>query len=408
MIRDKAGLLLLFLMPMVLVVVMTGIQDGAFNNTGPKSLPLILLDEDHDSIGNTIINELQHSDLFELTLAENMDEKGVEDAVKKGDYLVGVVIPKNATETIHKNVQISVSAAFAGIDSKSIAHKFDSVAITIFVDPTANPTFQETLLCNVREASANVENKYVFSEISNEVKNRSMVPLGDFNLSTQKGITIKEKIADTEKDTQVSVNVAQHNVPAWTLFAIFFIVVSLSGNIIKEREDGSFLRLMSMPCSYFNYLASKVLIYLSVCILQFLLIVAMGLWLFPLIGLPTFCTEGRLLELLLVVICSAFTAIGFGILISTFATTHQQAAVFGSVSVVILAAIGGIWVPTFLMPHTLELLSHISPLNWGIDAFYDILLRNSSFFSVLFKCLYLLLFAIVCISISLFYKKLRI
>lgn len=408
MIRDKTGLLLLFLMPMVLVLVMTGMQEGVVNNSTQKSFSLILLDEDQDSIGSTIVSELQNSDIFNLTLATEMTEQEVQQAVKKGDFLVGVVIPKDATKTIRRNVQISVAAAFAGIDSKNVAHKFDSVDITIFIDPTTSPTFQATLMSNVREASSIVENKYIFNEISKEIKQRSMIPLGDFNLSTQKGISIKEKISDCEKDTKINLNVAQHNVPAWTLFAIFFIVVSLSGNIIKEREDGSFSRLMSMPCSYTNYLLSKVLIYLCVCILQFLFIVAMGLWLFPLINMPTFCTEGRFFELLFVVVCAAFTAIGFGILISTFATTHQQAAIFGSVSVVILAAIGGIWVPIFLMPNSIELLSNISPLNWGINAFYDILLRNAPFATVLVKCLYLLIFSTVCFSISIHYQKEKI
>lgn len=408
MIRDKTGLLLLFLMPMVLVMLMTGMQEGVVNNQKQKSFPLILLDEDKDGIGSTVTSELQNSDIFNLTIASDMTEQEVQQAVQKGDYLVGVIIPKDATATIRKNIQISVAAAFAGIDSKSITHKFDSVDITILVDPTASPTFQATLMSNVREASSKVENKYIFNEISREIKQRSLIPLGDFNLSAQKGITIKEKIADSEKDTKIDLNVAQHNVPAWTLFAIFFIVISFSGNIIKEREDGSFSRLMTMPCSYHNYLLSKILIYLSVCILQFLLIVAMGLWLFPVIGMPTFCTEGRFLELLFVAVCAAFAAIGFGTLISTFATTHQQAAIFGSVSVVILAAIGGIWVPLFLMPDTLVLLSQISPMNWGLSAFYDILLRNAPFSTVLCKCLYLMIFSVVCFCISLYYKKVKI
>jgi ABC-2 type transport system permease protein len=40
---------------------------------------------------------------------------------------------------------------------------------------------------------------------------------------------------------------AQQNVPAWALFGMFFIVVPLSGSLIRERQTGSLLRLMTMP-----------------------------------------------------------------------------------------------------------------------------------------------------------------
>jgi ABC-2 type transport system permease protein len=119
------------------------------------------------------------------------------------------------------------------------------------------------------------------------------------------------------------------------------------GSIIKEREDGSFNRLMTMPCSYSTYMSSKMTLYLFVCIIQFLLVLAMGIWGFPLIGLESFVIEGYFLRLLFVVIFASLAAIGYGTAISAFATTQQQAAIFGSVSVVILSAIGGIWVPVF-------------------------------------------------------------
>ncbi|MDR3266392.1 MAG: ABC transporter permease, partial [Tannerella sp.] len=57
--------------------------------------------------------------------------------------------------------------------------------------------------------------------------------------------------------------------------------------------------------------------------------------------------------------------------------------VFGAVSVVILAAIGGVWIPTFLMPRFMQIISYISPLNWGLNGFNDIFVRNAGFIEVL-------------------------
>jgi len=44
--------------------------------------------------------------------------------------------------------------------------------------------------------------------------------------------------------------------------------------------------------------------------------------------------------------------------------------------VIILAAIGGIWVRVFMMPNLMQAASIVSPLNWSLDGFYNILLRG--------------------------------
>ena len=82
-------------------------------------------------------------------------------------------------------------------------------------------------------------------------------------------------------------NASQHNVPAWTIFAMFFIVVSLGSSVVREKNSGSFLRLKTLPASYLNALFSKQIVYVLVTFLQAAVIFAVGNLLFPHIGLPT-------------------------------------------------------------------------------------------------------------------------
>ncbi|MBK6284876.1 MAG: hypothetical protein IPF54_21570 [Draconibacterium sp.] len=56
----------------------------------------------------------------------------------------------------------------------------------------------------------------------------------------------------------------RHNVPAHDTFCHVFIVMSLAGNMIEEREDGSFTRLSFMPFPMYLYLFAKVITYLIV------------------------------------------------------------------------------------------------------------------------------------------------
>lgn len=405
LIRDKAGLVFLFVMPLVLVLVMTGMQEGALESATSKSISLLILDSDRNEIGSTVVAKLQEQDMFDVHLADSiMTENEVQQLVKKGTYLIGISIPADMTDKIEGNIQRSIAAAFAGLPASVAESKMDTVSIKVFLDPTINSTFRTTLMCHLREASNAIQNSFMFEKISDEVNDRAMLPMGEFSLSVSQPIGIEEVAYGDGNDMKNNFDATAHNVPAWTLFAIFFIVISLSGNIIKERQDGSFARLMTMPCPYSIYLLSKVIVYAMVCLVQFLMVLAMGKWLFPVIGLPVFEMHGTFFYCLVVVLCAALAAIGFGLLISAFATTHQQAAIFGAVSVVILSAIGGIWVPTFLMPKFLKALSVVSPLNWGIEAFYGLILRNGGFVSVLPQCLVLLAFGLVCFVISIVAK----
>ena len=72
---------------------------------------------------------------------------------------------------------------------------------------------------------------------------------------------------------------------------------------------------------------------------------------------------------------------------------------------IILAAIGGVWVPVFVMPKFMQLISNLSPMNWGLNGFYDVFLRNASFMEILPEISLLFLFFIITTIISILYNE---
>ena len=133
--------------------------------------------------------------------------------------------------------------------------------------------------------------------------------------------------------------------------------------------------------------------------------VAVGIYLFPYLDLPVLDISGKFILMSLVAIFSGLAAVGFGIVLGTIAKTQEQSAPFGATSVVILAAIGGVWVPVFAMPKIMQYVSHISPMNWGLNAFYDVILRNGNLLDILPELIYLFLFFIISTSIAILYDK---
>jgi len=73
-----------------------------------------------------------------------------------------------------------------------------------------------------------------------------------------------------------------------------------------------------------------------------------------------------------------FPAISLGFFIGTIFTTHSQATMFGSILIIILSAVGGIWIPIEVLPNWMQLLAKVSPLQWSLKLINDIMLRDLS------------------------------
>jgi ABC-2 type transport system permease protein len=105
----------------------------------------------------------------------------------------------------------------------------------------------------------------------------------------------------------------------------------------------------------------------------------------------------------LAMICSALSiaALGYAMLIAVVARTTEQATTLGGAGNIILAAIGGIMVPSFVMPAFMQELTRISPMSWGLEGFLDIFLRGGGVAQVWPEALALVLLGLVCLSTAL-------
>jgi len=400
LLRDVAGLCLMFLMPVALVFLMTFLQNDLIGKINETEISVLMLNMDNDTLGNSIERQISDSESFILTKTEENEEQ-LRLSVARGDYMIGIMIPEGISDSIRKNAKNAVLSGFKG----EKCEKTDSITIKILIDPTLKTSFRNTLMSTMKEYTAKTERDFLLQELTAELNARIPFMLGKIKLDgNQVDFDVQYAYKD---DNAVTPNATQHNVPAWTLFAIFFITLSLAVGLVNERKEGSFKRLLTMPCSYFQYLLSKSVVFLLVCLLQFALLFALGVYLFPHIGLPQLILGENAWLLLPMCVSSSLAAIGFGIFIGKITTDHQQTAVLAALSVVIFAAIGGIWVPVFAMPEIMKTISQISPLNWGLNGFYDILIRNGTFMDILPECLYSIGFAIICVGIALVYNLKR-
>ncbi|WP_276876000.1 ABC transporter permease [Chryseobacterium joostei] len=399
--RDIGGIVIIFVMPLLLIVTITLIQDSTFKNLEGSKIPIIFIDNDKSEVSKNIKGELENSKTFQLLT--NFNEKSAQDAVFAGDYQMAIVIPENLTKDLNSNIDSKVQAIVSsfGLEGDSAKTKIEAPKakeIHLYFDPATNAGFKNSVMNSVNKMVFEIENKKIYKAFQDQLGNTE-------NLDENKNLISFKEITPKKGEMDIMPNSVQHNVPAWTLFAIFFIVVPLSINLVKEKSQGTSVRARISPTPYFVHILGKTFTYLIICIIQFLLMVAVGVFLFPYMDLPAFDVSGKMFQLITVTLFAGLAAIGFGVLLGTIADTQEQSAPFGATSVVVLAAIGGIWVPVFLMPEFMQTVAKFSPMNWGLNAYYDIILRNSGIGGIAKELAFLFLFYLATVAISIFYER---
>ncbi|HYB89663.1 MAG TPA: ABC transporter permease, partial [Candidatus Binataceae bacterium] len=148
-------------------------------------------------------------------------------------------------------------------------------------------------------------------------------------------------------------------VPADIMLLLILIPSMLTAlSVVREKELGSIANFYATPATKFEFLIGKQLPYFGVALIQFVLLVALAIFLFrvPLKGSWGALAAGGIIYVL--------ASTGFGLLISVFAST-QTAAIFAAAIITILPAVqfsgmfvpvsslkGGAWVAAQIFPST--------------------------------------------------------
>jgi len=406
LVRDPGGMALIFIMPLALVIVMALVQDAPFRDYQEIKFDVLFVDADADSLSGKIREAFNVSP--NVNLIAEKDSVTAKERVQAGEVKAAIIVPPGSSARLRDKTRQLIANIFAnfGLPAEADSTVLPATNVRIIFDPAIKANYKQTLAGGVEKILARVQADWMLDELQDQ--------LGEGRPDTKKTkidltriMHVSTADASENKYQGLMLNSVQHNVPAWTMFAMFFILYPLAGNFIKEREEGSMLRLRLISGSQFPVIAGKFAFYFLVCLVQFVMMVAVGIFVMPLLGLSRLVLGGDALNIFITACAVAMAATGYGVLIGVYFKTAQQALAFGSVSVVILSAIGGVWVPVYVMPEILQSLSRFSPMSWGLEAFNDLFLRQASIGVILPDVLKLMGFALVTLSASVFIHKSR-
>jgi ABC-2 type transport system permease protein len=395
--RDWHALAILFVMPVVFVTILSLALRDVFTERGGATFSILIVNHDGQQfVGRELGAAFDKDRHFrvEHAGAPLPDETRLAEWTKAGRYKLALVIPPKATEQARARAREQVRAV-----SGERRDKTPSVAVSLFSDPTLRADHRAMVQAFANGALKAVEARLIAERIADLAR----TPFGGSMVSAPKlaAPQLFNEIADTAAEAAPAPTSVQQNAPGWTVLAMFFLAVPLSVTFIKERAQGSLLRLESMPVPAWVLFGGKIVPYMLINQIQLTLILAVGVWGLPLLGGDRLTLGDAPGAIVLLGLSTSLAAIGFSLLIATLADTTEQATTLSATIVLTLAAVGGIMVPKFVMPAWMQRLADLTPFSWGLEGFLDLFVRGGGLREVLPEAGQLLVFAAACFIVAL-------
>jgi ABC-2 type transport system permease protein len=382
LLRDRHGLIALFIMPTLFILVMTMALRDAFSPGITVDVGYVIVDLDHSPNSQALAKRLAKGANFKLQAVDVQTPEAAREGIQTGHYALALVLPKGFGSRL---------LTPAGADGQT------TEALTLLLDPTLNPALQLAFRNQVMAALGALR--------ADELTRRAGKLFG---LPTAPGASERDwpdeitSVAVRNDQSIKPPSSVQQNVPAWLIFAMFFVVIPISSIFIIERQQGTLQRLRAMGVPFRLLLAGKLLPFFVVNQLQALFMVLVGLFVVPMFGSEALEMPSGLglLNWWAVSVAVSLAAVAWALLVASIAQTSEQATIVGGVSNILMGAIGGVMVPKFVMPAFMQKLAALSPMAWGLDGFHTVMLRHGSFADLLPSLLPLLAFATLSLALA--------
>ncbi|AEV30656.1 ABC-type multidrug transport system, permease component [Sphaerochaeta pleomorpha str. Grapes] len=159
-------------------------------------------------------------------------------------------------------------------------------------------------------------------------------------------------------------------IPALMVMGLLLITGFLPAlNIVGEKEAGTIESMHVTPVRKRTFILSKLIPYwiIGFFVFTFMLLLALVFWkLFP---------TGSILLLYLSACLFVLTVSGFGLVISNYARSYQQAMFMMFFFIMIFNFLSGLFTPVSSMPQWAQVFSHLSPLRYMIEILRGVYLR---------------------------------
>lgn len=362
--RNLHALLVLFIMPSAFIIIMSLALKNTYSNSIDVKFKVLISSKKETKNTQDLITKLQDNNFFEVSFSKEI--KNQKDTLYKNNYDFLIYIPNDYLKNIQKN---------------------NDIKIDIYSKP------------DISISNINLLKNLLSSAISKQIIKNLLLQL-DVDVSKTKDFNKNISHHYISKENSFKITSVQQSVPAWLIFSMFFILIPISNTFINEKNFGTLDRIRSINISLMPILLGKIIPYYLINLFQVLFMILIGIYLMPILGTDALQIKGNIFLIFLLSSVVSLSAISFALVIANIAKKSEDATTIGGISNIILAALGGIMVPKFIMPQSMQEISELSPMSWALDSFLELFVRGGTFIDIKEYIFKLTVFAIICFIIS--------
>lgn len=156
--------------------------------------------------------------------------------------------------------------------------------------------------------------------------------------------------------------------PGMAAFALFFLAVGLMGDIFRERSRGTLNRQLTAPVRAVEIVLGKILATVAVGV-----VVAAGM---ALIGGVLLQVRANLGAFALLSLAFLLAVTGFVTLLYSFARNEQQGGTLATIVMMVMAFLGGSFIPLESMPRFVAGIAPLTLNYWAIHGFQTLIVAH--------------------------------
>jgi ABC-2 type transport system permease protein len=394
-IRDRGMLAVIIGMPMLFGLIMSSAYSGNQQSSSSIEIPIAILNQDEGKFSKTVLEIMDQIDVLKITnLSKTESLDAVNTMLLDGEYTAAVIIPNDFSSGIadYSGAEISLLVDPQKSDFGDILKNImDAALAPVVVEGEIRYGIR-----SVMETGGITEKLTPEMAAASEAQTLGVVMtrLGSM-LSTS---LIPVNLVTTARDPNAPINFFNLLIPGFTVMFSFFLVGVIGESIFKEKDDGTYRRLMAGPMRRGEIVAGKMLAFGVMVVLQVFILfgVAAGFFSMDLGKSP--------LGLILLTICLSLVVTSMGLMVASLSKSGKQADSISMLLAFLLAGLGGCiqfgLTPLFLQDNFIATLSRFVPQGQALWGYYRLINQNTGIVEILPNMGILLLMAVVFFGIA--------
>ncbi len=358
LLRDKGGMFFIIAFPIIMGVAF-GLMYGSVGGEGSAGGMIIgIVDNDDSEISRRFVENLAAIKTIEI---HSIEQAAAREMVLKGQLLAFITIPSAFGET-------------AGI------FWMPAPELEVGVDPS-------------RSAEAAMLHGMIMQSVGALIQDRLSDTAGfNFELARVKRVDVTRPPSKHEQTVSKLRSAWDISFPSAIMWGVMGCVAGFAISIVRERSQGTLLRLKVAPISRTHVLAGKA----GACFVSALGVITLMMILGRILGIQLAQPD----LLILAALCIATCFVGLMMLMSVIGKTEEAVGGAGWAIIVLMCMFGGGMMPLAFMPRFMTIISNFSPVKWGILALEGAVWRGFTVTEMLLPCGVLLAIGAVSFTIG--------